>query len=386
MPSAHEHPYRNVWTLVIGYAAFLIVSSLHPFRDWEPSQWSAAFLSAPLPPYITRTDISTNFLVYVPFGYMLALALARPRKRGGAVALASLAGLALSLALESLQQLVPARIASNLDVFLNTLGACTGAILSLHHQRFLRAFRKAHRWRVKWFLPGRWVDAGLALLLLWGLAQFSLLPVPGAGWLGLHLRSIDTSLGGLDKLNLAWFGAVTLEMLTLGAFTACLLRPGRYVSAMVLLFLLAFAIKLLTATILLKLRVVGGVLSLETLSGFLLAFWLLLNPFLSRRRVGLAAALLGVTLLARLALAEYLLLPKASLLNIMGLAKASASLWPYLALGVIWLVRLRAYGREQAHRPHPKPPAGTRHAAGKTSPIDADGNARTRRNAGDNHA
>jgi VanZ family protein len=340
---AHRRP---TWLILTGYVALIVFSSLLPFHGWDSfSSWSTAFLGAPLPPYITRTDITTNFLVYVPLGYMLALVLSRPRHRGRAVLLASLAGMSLSLGLESLQQLAPGRIASNLDVFLNTLGTLSGGVLSLHHRRLLRAIRRSGRWRQDWFLAGRHTNLGLLLLLLWGLAQFSLLPVPGAGWLDLHLRPIDTTPGGLDKLNLAWFAAVALEMGTLGAFTASLLRPGRYVSAMVLLFLLAFAVKLLAATILLKLRVVGGVLSLETLAAFLFAFWLLLNPLVARKRLTTALILLAGILLLRVWSAEYLFLPKASLLNIVGLAKAAASLWPALALGVLVMGMVSRPGR-----------------------------------------
>lgn len=344
---------------MVAYAALILASSLHPFSGWHPlSTWSPQFITAPLPPFITRTDLTTNFLVYAPLGYLFALALVRPRHRAFAVLLAGLAGLTLSLALESLQQLVPGRIASNLDVFLNTLGAGTGAVLSLHHHRLLRAGRHTLRWRREWFRPGLRVDLGLWLLVLWALAQFSLLPFPAAGWLDLHLRPLDTSPGGLDELNLPWFGTVFLEMAALGAYTACLLRPGRYVSATLLLFLFAFAVKLLAATVLLKLRVVGGVLSLETLAAFLLAFWLLLNPWMSRHRMLGAVTLLCSVLLLRLALAEHLFLPRASLLNIVGLAKAAASLWPWLALGVL-LSRI-----PWARRTRPPQPAQGRDAGG----------------------
>ncbi len=332
------------WLPLAGYVVLILASSLHPYTGWRPlAIWSPEFITAPLPPFITRTDLFTNFLVYVPLGYLLALNLAQPRRRGRAVLFSTLAGMALSLTLEGLQQLIPGRIASNLDALLNALGTLTGALLTLHHQRLLRAGRWARSWRQAWFRPGLWVNLGLAMIVLWGLAQFSLLPMPGAGWLELHLRPLDTAPGGLDQLNLAWFAAVGLEMAALGAFTACLLRPGRYVSALVLLFALAFAIKLLAATVLLKLKVVGGVLSLETLIGFILAFWLLLTPWVSRHRLTSAIALLGTILLLRFWLGSYLLLPKTSLLNIVGLAKAVASLWPWVAL--ITLLATAVQGR-----------------------------------------
>lgn len=337
------------WLPLTVYLTLLSISSLHPFVGWaSPAQWSLEFITAPLPPYITRTDLSTNFLVYLPLGYLLALRLSHPRRRGRAVLLTTLAGLGLSLGLESLQQLIPGRIASNLDTALNTLGTLTGALLTLHHGRLLRARRRARRWRQDWFRPGWPVDVGLALVFIWGLAQFALLPVPGAGWLELHLRPFDTAPGGLNQLNLAWFAAVALEMATLGAFTACLLRPGRYVSALVLLFLLAFAVKLLAATLLLKLKVVGGVLSLETLAAFLLAFWLLLTPWASRHRRLAALGLATTGLLLRLALGGDLLLPRASLLNLVGLAKAAAALWPWLVILNFAALHLPRQARHQA--------------------------------------
>jgi len=192
---------------------------------------------------------------------------------------------------------------------------------------------------MRWFHAGMSTNVGLALLLLWFLAQFALLPFPGLGWLDLHLRPIDTPPGGLDQINLRWFAAVFLEMATLGAFAANLLRPGRYVSAMLLLLVLAFSMKLLAATILLKLKVVGGVLSLETLTAFLLAFWLLLLPAVSRHRRMVAISCMAILILTRLWLSKDFL-PNTSFLNIVGLAKHLGAIWPVLA--GIWLLTGKA--------------------------------------------
>ena len=332
MPS---NPRPALLFLVI-YAGLIAFGSLYPFAGLKGlGHWSGEFITAPLPRFITRSDITTNLLAYLPLGYVLALQLGLPRRRLRAILLAMFVGFFYSLCMESLQQLVPGRIASNLDVFLNTLGVLAGALLTLHHQRWLRAGRALRRWRGRWFLPQPAADFGLWLLLLWVLAQFTLHPFPGAGWLGLHLRPIDTPPGSLEQVNLPWFAAVWLEMAALGAFASSLLRPGRYVGAVLSLLLVAFAIKLLAATVLLKLRVVGGVLSLETLAAFLLAFWFLLIPQISRRRHVAALLLLVIILGVRVALADYLVWPIASVFNIVGLAKASASLWPYLALVVL---------------------------------------------------
>lgn len=349
----HEAPARKVRLkgFIALYLLFITAGSWYPFTGWLPlTDWSAGFLTDPWPRYITRTDLATNLLIYVPLGYGLARWFTRPGHAGRGVITGVLASVLVSLLLESGQHLLPGRIASNLDLLVNGLGALAGALLTLHHGRWLRAGRALHRWRDRWFQAGVAANISLGLLLLWFLTQFALLPFPGMGWLDLHLRPIDMPPGGLDQINLPWFAAVFLEMICLGAFAANLLRPGRYVSAMLLLLLLAFVMKLLAATILLKLKVVGGVLSLETLSAFLLAFWFLLTPLVSRRRRQVAVLLLLAVLLIRLWMADYQLWPAASVLNIVGLAKATASLWPYLSLLMLLVIgqETRALARQRA--------------------------------------
>jgi len=318
---------------IVAYLAFLVTGSWYPFAGWMPPTASFLdFLTAPWPRYITRTDLATNLLVYLPLGYTLALFFSWPLHRARGVFLSMSAAVLVSFVLEGGQNLLPGRIASNLDILVNGIGALIGALLTLHHGRWLRAGHALQRWRTRWFYAGLATNVGLTLLSLWFLTQFALLPYPGMGWLGLHLRPIDMPPGGLGQINFPWFIAVFLEMATLGAFAANLLRPGRYVGGMLLLVALAFVMKLLAATLLLKLKVVGGVLSLETLAGFLLAFWILLTPAVSRHRRGFALILLAVTIALRLWLAHFQLWPAVSVLNIVGLAKVIAFLWPFLAL------------------------------------------------------
>jgi hypothetical protein len=191
------------------------------------------------------------------------------------------------------------------------------------------------RWRVNWFQPHGKATLGLWLLLIWGFTQFALLPQPGIGWLDLHLRPLDMPPDHIQQLNAPWFFAMFLEIAALGAFAACLLRPGRYASAVFLLFLSAFALKLLVAAVLLKLRVLGGILSLETLAAFALALWLLLLPSVSRHRLIAAIALLSIIVLGRVLFVPSPLWPSGSLLNLVGLARHLAALWPWLALAYL---------------------------------------------------
>ena len=329
-------PRPRLFGFVLFYSLFILVGSLYPFSGWVGLDVSSLhFLTAPWPRYITRTDLATNLLSYAPLGYAFALWFSTPGHRLRGVILGVMAGILLSFLCETLQQLLPSRIASNLDLLVNSLGALLGALLAIHHSRWLRAFRAMRRWRKRWFRPDPLTSLGLMLLALWLIAQFALVPITGIGWLHLHLRPLDLPPEGLASINTAWLLALFAEMAAVGAFTSCLLRPGRYVGGLALLFFTAFFAKLLVATILLKLSVVGGVLSLETLAAFILALWLLLLPAVSRHRAVVALAGMALLILTRLILAQDFF-PRASFLNIVGLAKHLGALWPILGLG--WLM------------------------------------------------
>ncbi|MBU0500290.1 MAG: VanZ family protein [Gammaproteobacteria bacterium] len=338
--------------LLAGYLGLIALGSLYPLWGWEPlSSWSPAFLTQSLPRYITRTDVTTNLLIYIPIGYGLALLLGQPRWRNLAVIPTVLLGAAFSLTMESLQLLLPARFASNLDIFLNSLGTLIGALLSLHHGRWLRGGRRLAKWRHDWFQAGQRADLGLWLLLLWAFSQLSLRPFPGIGWLKLHLRPMDVPPSSLDQINPAWLLAVSVEIAAVGAFMTCLLRPGRYAAALLLLFISAFMLKLLAATLLLKLSLVGGILSLETILAFVAAFWLLLLHPVSRRRRGVALFFLVAIILCRLVYVESPFVPEKSILNLVGMASLISALWPWMALGLLLWPMDEEVAKDGKHQP-----------------------------------
>ncbi|MDB5730825.1 MAG: teicoplanin resistance protein VanZ [Variovorax sp.] len=120
--------------LALSYAALIVYASLYPFADWRDqglAPW--AFLAAPLPKYWTGFDLAINVAGYMPLGFLCALAVLRARPDMAVlpvVVRATLAGVAISLAMETLQSYLPARIPSNVDLALNAGGALAGALLA----------------------------------------------------------------------------------------------------------------------------------------------------------------------------------------------------------------------------------------------------------------
>ena len=164
------------WPLAGIYAALIVYASLYPFEGWRSQgvDWTA-FLFAPWPRYWTGFDVLANVLGYAPLGFIGVLALKRSARHLPAVTLAVLAGAALSLGMESMQLFLPARVPSNVDGCLNTLGTLAGALTAWILERFGFLDRWS-RFRATWFMPD--ARGSLVLLALWPVALLFPAPVP----------------------------------------------------------------------------------------------------------------------------------------------------------------------------------------------------------------
>ena len=178
------------WPLAWIYALLIVYASLYPFDPWRVqgiAPW--AFVLAPLPRYWTGFDVISNVLGYAPLGFLCALAIHRTRPRARAVLWATLAGAALSWALESLQMFLPARVPSNVDWALNVAGALAGA-MTARALEWAGAVDHWSRFRERWFVPD--ASGALALLALWPPAL--LFPVAVPWGLGQVLERLEAAL------------------------------------------------------------------------------------------------------------------------------------------------------------------------------------------------
>lgn len=235
--------HRSSATLLAWMLAGIIVyASLYPFIGWRvPGVSTWAFLVLPWPKYWTAFDVVANLLGYLPLGALAFGAAVRTghRTRFG-VALGLGAGLALSLTLEWLQNFLPLRVSSNLDLFLNVAGAGLGvaAAALIHKSGALNRWQSV---RERWFISRS--AGGLSLLCLWPLGLLFPTPVPlGLGQVLTRLRdTLEEWLQGtaLEIPAAAWLQASP------DAVTSALAPSGEFaVTVMGLLApcLLAFSI------------------------------------------------------------------------------------------------------------------------------------------------
>jgi VanZ family protein len=152
------------------YTLLIVYASWYPFAGWHSIGLSPlAYLSAPLPHYWTMFDLLTNIVGYAPLG-MLAVFALYPRARGAAAVLLALsAGVLLSGIMEAVQTFLPNRVASNLDLLGNSVGAAVGALAGILLTRTFLERSRLLLLRQRWF--SHEASRGLIVIGLWPLAQ-----------------------------------------------------------------------------------------------------------------------------------------------------------------------------------------------------------------------
>ncbi len=220
----------------VAYALLILYASLYPFSGWRWQGLSPlAFVTAPLPRYLTFSDLWLNVVGYLPLGWLLAA-----RRRGARAWLAATLGcVLLSFTVEALQTFLPARVSSNVDWAMNSLGGALGAALAIWLAPRLRISAALRRYRQRWFAAD--ASFGLLLLVAWPAALLWPTPAPFAtGQVAAPLAQalLGTGVGAGDwpawvealaqpqPLPLPrqlWIGCATLLAVLCGA--AALQRP-----------------------------------------------------------------------------------------------------------------------------------------------------------------
>lgn len=162
--------------LVLLFSGLVVYASLYPFEGWRwPGFALTAFLQAPWPRYWTWFDLVSNLLGYMPLGFLLTLGLSRSGWGRWSWPLGVVLPAALSLTVETLQNFLPMRVPSNLDLGLNTAGAFLGATAAWALER-LGGLRRWAQFRADWFSAG--AHESLVLLALWPFALLYPVSVP----------------------------------------------------------------------------------------------------------------------------------------------------------------------------------------------------------------
>ena len=155
---------------LLAYLLLIVYASWFPFSGWRSSGLSPfAFLNLQPQRYWTGFDAGINVVGYMPLGVLFVLAL-HPAVRGvWAVLISAVAGILVSGVMEVVQNYLPSRVPSNLDLLTNSVGCLAGALVGAYFSRMLLDQSRLYRLRRRWFSP--YASQGLVLVALWPLAQ-----------------------------------------------------------------------------------------------------------------------------------------------------------------------------------------------------------------------
>jgi len=339
--------------LLAAYVLLVVYGSLHRFTGWrDPGTSPFEYVLAPWPPYVTGFDLGANVIAYIPLG-LLGVLTAAPRLVGASAWLAAtLGGAVLSFTMEALQTYLPDRIASNVDLGANTLGAAFGAIAGVVTAKWLARHGGLYALRDELFHHGHQTDLGLVLIGLWLFALFN----PETLLFGNgDLRDLFESLPATvhpAELFVRIEGTVTAANLVAVALLTGALMPSRAARWRLVAILLVVACLIRSAAFATLFRPADmfAWLTPGALWGGAIGLALALPAmFLSRRT---AIALAGVLLMAATALVNvapenpYLanslqVWRQGHFLNFNGLTRLVSTLWPFAALVFLLLVTRR---------------------------------------------
>ena len=326
------------------YCLFIIYGSLFPLVGWNaPDQSLSEAWRQSLGRHISRSDLLTNFMVYIPFGFLLSSVWSGRSGNGGRVAVTVLLGSVLSFSLEYIQLYLPARTSSPVDLLLNVLSTLSGALLfcwvgagscfgvwlgELRHNRFMR---------------GSTTGIGLLVMALWGAAQLApFVPSLDVGDLKNGLKPLWLTLRDLSRFNDARAVAYALNISSLGAILLLIMKLRNKVPVWLGLYC--------GMVLLMKISIAGRQLSLEALTGLVVGIFVTVG-FCRLPKGGVtvagifsvAAALIVEGLRSDLTTVElhsfnWIPFNSQMMENVSGIGSIIDGMWPSAALGFFALV------------------------------------------------
>lgn len=348
---------------LLAYLLLIVYASWYPFTGWRSSGLPLlSFLNLVKQRYWTGFDVMVNIVGYVPLGVLLVLAL-YPFVRGiWAALLATILGILVSGTMEAVQNYLPSRVPSNLDLLTNSAGAFIGACIGPLLARGLLQEGRLSRLRRRWFAPH--ASQGLVLLALWPLAQIypqsflfghgQVLPMV-SGWLStLFDEDIDLVAmlrpGPAMSVEQYWLSEtiITACGMTGAALTLlCMLRRGapRYILVLVLLGA-ALLTKTLASSLLFRPDNALVWVTPGAEGGFLIGLIMLAGlafaPQLAQRRLAVVTLVLSLIVVNTIPANPYFTSTlqgwvQGKFLNFNGAAQFLSMSWPFFALWFLLL-------------------------------------------------
>jgi hypothetical protein len=323
------------------------------------------YLIAPWPKYYTAGEIIINIIGYMPLGFVFVPALPQSWTRKRKIIVTVVFGTLLSFCMETIQNFLPTRISSNVDLAANSLGTLLGALLGARWGKAIFApGRGLARWRERLIADGGLIgDTAMILIILWVFVQLTPNQLLFAGGELRRLLDIAPPLPFLPGRLIVFETAQTASMmLAIGLFARCALRASGPMPVVALLLLGMTA------------RLVGSACFFVPSSplawltpgvrygffvGVILLFIALRLPRVAQHALAGASLLMASLLINMMPESPYFLrnvssepvIIQANYQNFYGLCRLIAAIWPFVALA--YLSALGMYRGERLENKRP---------------------------------
>lgn len=357
-PPASDYELSFMRRLLLAYTALAVYGSLFPWAAlrWPESPVGALFVASLMSPQ-SASDVLFNLIIYIPLGLLMVRALGPMRADTAHLVCVGMAGMALSLTLESVQAFVPGRSCSLVDVGTNTIGAVAGAMLGTLERFSGEWGRRLAAWRRVHLERGPLATLGALVVCAWMVTQLSpFVPAPSISNLRNGLSPLWQALHGNGSLSTLQWLNYTFSIFAICIVARRVIKPS----------FPSWAIYLaLGAVLALKVPILGRQLYPEALAGWLCGCALAALFYRKRPSLTLAAsAALIAAACARLrlgsgdALHPMEWIPfKGQMASLSGVADVAGAAWPYLlVLFVVLLKRHKAMAKSTKNTPfRPRP-------------------------------
>lgn len=329
--------------LLVSYLGLIIYGSLYPFSGWRvPDAYHPNMVHLWWREHLSRSDVITNFLSYIPLGYLVARTICMRQRAFVTLTIVVLSSAALSASMEFLQVFLPSRVSSLADVFFNSCGTLVGAIGAKVMGGEAVLGQSVLSLRAKYFIPGRLGDIGLGIVGLWALSQLvPLVPSLDIGNLKHGLKPLWRTLHDMSRLDVHETLVYSLNIAGGGSIASFLIKDKQHALLIYALFV--------AAVLLLKIPIIGRQLSLEALCGFFISLFLLV--LLSRLKQPVSLVTAAVLILIAFIIDELrtAVLPDSfhlvnwvpfrhQMASVMGFAGILEGIWPFASLAYLSLI------------------------------------------------
>ncbi|MGC3962030.1 MAG: VanZ family protein [Rhodocyclaceae bacterium] len=331
--------------LTVAYALLTVYACLFPFTGWRDIGTSPfVFLTLPWPRWFTWTDTIFNVLGYIPLGFVFASALRQHQRGWRAVFIVTFACGLFSFCIESAQNYLPTRVASNIDLACNTFGAFVGALMGVRWGRVFDEHGALEGWRQRRFHRGHIGELGMVLIALWWL---TLLEPSNILFGNGDLRPIFNLPAPLafsvKRYVVLEAAVVAAQMLAVGLVIRRTMREPA-VGVLAVVFVIGLCVKMIATSAFVRPPVPLEWASPGALRGIAVGFALLALTW--RLPNWAQHTLASVSLLCATALVNLApenpfdwdnlsLIQQGNFLNFHGLTTVAASSWPFFALAYL---------------------------------------------------